>query len=199
MEFCQPHYGRRETRSGRRLVWLQSGGDGTSRSGWTNVRRRLVEGADTVYGLRRGLVPFGCGVVEDKGLVGLVLNLNLGNDCAHLYSLTGRHEDFGQGAVRRRRHLHAHLVGDHFRQRFVLLDPVTYLLEPSLDDSLGDRLPYLGQRDLHSGPRFVQESVFLPFNLTWSRLSPVVDTPLICRQVSHRVEDPLRVDEKDGL
>ena len=57
------------------------------------------------------------------------------------YSLSRVYQDVHEDAFNRGRHLHADLVGHHLGERFVLFYAVADLLEPPLDDGLGDRFP----------------------------------------------------------
>jgi hypothetical protein len=68
---------------------------------------------------------------------------------AHHDGIALRHEDLGDHAGGRSRHLAVDLVGRHLEQRLVDLHPVTHVLQPAGDRGLGDRLAQLGHRHVH--------------------------------------------------
>ena len=57
------------------------------------------------------------------------------------------HLDLGQDARRGSRYFGVNLVSGDLEQRFIPVDRVTHLLDPSDDGAFGDRLPHLGHQD----------------------------------------------------
>ena len=83
------------------------------------------------------------------------------------------HEDLGQHARRRRRHLGVDLVGGDLEQDFILGHLITHLLEPLGDGALGDGLAQLRHRDVGHQP-------CSPLPVNASTVSPKVSDSVGC-------------------
>ena len=66
-------------------------------------------------------------------------SLYFGNWSAHRDGFAFLGQDFDQGAVHRGGNFHRYLVGYHFDQRLVALNPVARLLEPLADSAFDNR------------------------------------------------------------
>ena len=102
------------------------------------------------------------------------------------------HEDLGERARERGRHLGVHLVGDDLDDRLTELDLVADLLEPLADGPLGDALAELGHG--HRGHVTVRSSDSLPSR---SRARPADDTrSLFATGSRHADQSGVRADRQ---